>query len=64
MPRVKTDSNRLYTAQITNLQTLLKLSNVDERIPPKVRQHISACVSFIVTALSNAQSPKMDGQIT
>lgn len=63
MPRATFKKDRLYTSEITTLQRLLKFTNVDERITVKNRQHLSACVAFIVTTLSNAQSPKLDGEI-
>lgn len=58
MPRATPNPHRLYVPQITSLQTLLRLTQKDERIPPKVRQHISANVDYLVTVLSNAQAEK------
>ena len=54
---------RLYTAEISALQRILKLTKDDNRIPTKVRQHISANVAFLVTTLSNAHSPKVDSEL-
>ena len=62
MPRAVYKRDRLYTSEITTLQRLLRITAVDERIPLKVKQHISANVDYLVTVLSNAQSPKVDGQ--
>lgn len=65
MPRAVANGSRLYTPQITALQTLLRLALADDRIPPKVKTHIHGSVNFLVTALSNAQSGRtpLDGQI-
>lgn len=58
MPRATFKPDRLYVTEISVLQRLLKFTNVDERIPLKVRQHISANVAYLVTMLSNAQVNK------
>lgn len=63
MPRAKLTKQRLYTSEITTLQRLLKFTNVDERIPPVVRQQISAEVNHLVTALSNAHTGTVAGEI-
>jgi hypothetical protein len=63
MPRAVHKKDRLYTSEITALQRIIKLSAVDDRIPPKVKQHILASSVFLVTALSNAHAGKVDGEI-
>lgn len=63
VPRAVQSGKRLYTAQITSLQTLLRLTQSDDRIPAKVKQHMSANIDYIVTALSNAQSEKLPDQV-
>jgi hypothetical protein len=63
VPRAVQSGKRLYTPQITALQTLLRLTSTDDRIPPKVKQHVSANIDYLVTVLSNAQSEKTPDQI-
>lgn len=63
MPRASTSSHRLYTPQIVALQTIVRLSQKDDRIPVKVKQHILANVDYLVTVLSNAQAGKVEGEI-
>jgi hypothetical protein len=63
MPRAVLTKDRLYTPQIVSLQTLRRLAMKDERIPIKVRNHMSACVDYLVTALSNAHTSKLDNEI-
>lgn len=60
MPRATFTKTRLYTAEITTLQRLLKFTNQDERMPLKVRQHVSVTINYLVTTLSNAHSTKVD----
>lgn len=62
MPRA-TSGNRLYTPQIVALQTIIRLSQKDDRIPLKEKQKVLASADYLVTVLSNAQTGKVDGEI-
>ncbi len=63
MPRATANPDRLYTPQIVALQTIVRLSQKDARIPMVVKQHILANVDYLVTVLSNAQAGKLTGEI-
>jgi len=58
MPRATQKAGRLYTPQIMALQTLLRLTQTDERIPAKDKEQISTEVEHLTSVLSKAQATK------